>query len=103
MKSLRARKEPAIAALVVAGLLAFPSDMDDTALRPHRALHAKSLPADVQPPRARFCLIGGDDSCPRPHTLRACLISTGRCPYGTQVLLITSPGQPAVSPNWSEP
>jgi hypothetical protein len=47
MKSLRARKKPAIAALVVAGLLAFPSDMDDTALRPHRALHAKSLPADA--------------------------------------------------------
>jgi hypothetical protein len=92
MKSRRARMQPVVAALV-AGLAVCPSALNDVAVRLRSALHPDTFSADAErQPQARFCLIGGDDSCPGLQTFRACLTSFERCTYEKRMLLISSPG-----------
>ena len=99
--------QPVVAASVVAALVAYPSDMEDVVVRPRGALPLQTWSADVSPqPHARFRLIGGDESCPGMQRFQACAISAERCPYGMQVLLISSPGDShggvAVASSWIE-
>ena len=91
MKSIRALMPTAVAASVVVGLLAYPNDIHDAEPRLLSIPRMDTFSVEVaRQPQVRFCMIGGDESCPGLQELRACLASTEPCHYGKHMLLISS-------------